>query len=193
MTATLASDVDLNNLRIAVDVPISVRGALLESASAAIREAAGSQISRDSTTITFGSAPGYWLAIPVTPVVSVSDVAIDGQSVTGWRLVDGRLWLSEGWPHPPAEVTISVTYGYDPVPADIVNLACMLVAAGAAASRTSFEGHRGLAGVSVDDYSETYVSGDAADTVDPMEIPERTRLWLRARFGGGAAVVGARR
>ena len=50
-----------------------------------------------------------------------------------------------------------------------------------------FAGHRGLS-ETIDDYQAGYASG-ADEVVDPTELPEHTRAWLRRRFGPNSAVV----
>lgn len=187
----LATLADLTELGIAI-TPAPLVDSLLTSVSAEIREAAGVMIGPKSTsTIKLTGGRERYLAIPATPVRSVSLVLLDGAAVSDWRLTDGRLWRACGWASDegPSEVTVTLEHGLDEVPADIVRLACMLVAAGLAASTDGFEGHRGKQYTSIDDYREGYLSG-AEEVVDPAEIPDRTRAMLRRRFGGGVYETG---
>jgi len=41
----------------------------------------------------------------------------------------------------------------------------------------------------IDDMSEQYATPNSNTKAGPMELPEATKADLRARFGGGAAVV----
>lgn len=165
---------------------------VLVAASDAVRDAAGVAISRTTSTITIGGTTSRSLLLPGGPVVSVETVLVDGDPVTDWRLVDGQLWRSCRWSSrsEPSSVTITYTHGYDPVPADIVQLVCTLTAAGLAAVKDGVGGRRGVTSVAIDDYRESYATGDD-EILDPMELPQRTRDALRSRFSGNPAVVGS--
>lgn len=197
--APLATATDLSAR--GIDVSDSARtAALLEAASAAVREAAGSPIVGESATISVAGNAGQWLTIPVSPVRSVTAVAIDETTVGDWRLIEGRLWRLLGWQSrllldgqsvaAPSIVTVTLTYGLDAVPADIVDLVCSLVAGGVARAAQSYDPNRSLAYERIDDYQRGFRQGDD-EIVSPLELPERTRAWLRQRFGGGAYVTGS--
>lgn len=168
---------------------------LLESASAAVREAAGVPITETTATIKLATPHGRRLTLP-PPVRTVASVTVDGDTVDDWALVGHSLWWSRGWQAPgeiPGVVTVTLTFGLSEVPADIVDLVCNLVGAGVRHSEEGYAARKtGLAGwaEAVDDYrrSEQYAQ-NADQTSTPMELPERTRRWLRKRFGGGATVV----
>lgn len=164
--------------------------ALLASASAAIRDAAGVPISRTTATITLATPAGRRLDLP-PPVQSVDSVAIDGDPVTDWSLVDNSLWRVRPWTRPgdiPKPVTVTLTFGLSEVPADIVDLVCNLVAAGLAHAEGGYESSVGKLSERIDDYSVQYAQGADA-VVSPMELPERTRRMLARRFGGSAAMA----
>lgn len=165
---------------------------LLASVSAAVREAAGVTISSTTSTVTVTGSTDRWLRLPGGPVTAVSAVEIDGVAVTDYKLRDGMLWRASGWSGPcePADIDVTYTQGYDPVPADIVRLVCLLTAAGITQDADGY-GTRGMAYTSVDDYREGYRQGED-EVVDHTELPERTRADLAARFGGGAFVTGSR-
>ena len=77
-------------------------------------------------------------------------------------------------------------HGLAEVPADIVQLVCDFAIAG---MNTAGNGSRsGVTSEAVDDYRVTYADGEDAQA-SVVEIPERTRLMLRQRFGGGTYVV----
>lgn len=167
--------------------------AMLEAATDAIRDAAGSAISRVISTVTLEGDQGKRLHLPAGPVHAVSAVSIDGVAVTDWRLVSGSLWRSHGWAGcEPSLVEVTYDHGYDPVPADIVGLVCDFATAGIL---NAGEGtHAGLTGDSerIDDYSHwrQFAAGDDA-TASAMEVPAGTRRMLRQRFDGGVFVTGA--
>ena len=164
--------------------------ALLASASAAIRDAAGVPISRTTATITLATPAGRRLDLP-PPVQSVDSVAIDGDPVTDWSLVDNSLWRVRPWTRPgdiPKPVTVTLTFGLSEVPADIVDLVCNLVAAGLAHAEGGYASSVGKVSERIDDYSVQYAQGADA-VVSPMELPERTRRMLARRFGGSSAMA----
>lgn len=162
----------------------------LAAASDAVRDAAGSPISLATSTVKVGAPSGQWLQLPAQPVRSVSAVSIDGVAVTDWALIDGALYRAAGWSCLPAVVEITFTSGFDPVPADVIDLVCQFAIAGLL---TANDGARtGLAYESIDDYRVGYQQGGEA-TASAMEVPARTRQMLRSRFGvGGSYVTGSR-
>lgn len=164
---------------------------MLAVASTIVREAAGSPILQTTSTVTVGGWGERNLTLPGQPVMAVSAVSVDGQAVGDHQLVDGRLWryCGFGWAHCPASVTVTYTHGLATVPADIVDLVCNLVIAGAAALEEG-GGTRDPRTVAeeIDDYSVTWAKGaEAVATV--MELPPGTRRLLASRFGGGAGMV----
>ena len=167
--------------------------AFLAAASAAVRDAAGVPITRDTYTATIAGSLSEWLILPGQPVVSVSDVKIDDTAVTDWKLVGGNLWRCHGWQechYSPSAVTLTITGGLTAVPADIVDLVCAMVGMALARAEGGEYSSRGdLIQVRIDDYSEGYESSAATRTAGPMELPELTRQRLRARFGGGVTLL----
>jgi hypothetical protein len=171
-------------------------GVYLEEASAAVREAAGVPISQTTSTVALeGPDDSLWLTLPGPPIVSVASVAIDGETVTDWRLRSHQLWRACGWSPgcEPSEVTVIQTHGLAPVPADIVGLVCRIAAAVLIAYRAQ-PGGEGLAAKDVrseriGDYAVTYGDGGR---ITEIELPEYLREQLAARFGGGVAVVRSR-
>lgn len=164
-------------------------GQLLDAASSAIRDAAGSAISRSQTTVRLLGTREQWLAVPLQPAHAVTDVTVGGASVE-FLFTGDRLWRADGWQSTaaPQMVEMTIDAGYDPVPADVVDLCCSLVAAQLAATDDGYDPKRNLASLRIDDYSEGYFKGED-EIVNPLELPTRTREWLRGRFGGSAHVI----
>ena len=109
----------------------------------------------------------------------------------------GRLHRPGGWGggRQRPETTIDYPHGLPEGPADIVALAAAMVIAGALAARDGgWELQNGrVSSIGIDDYREGYAtSGEGMEQVTPMSLPERTRLWLASRFGGGARVLRTR-
>ena len=127
--APLASVADLEARGLAVDASeAAVVNVYLGVASAAVREAAGSAITRTTSTLTLEGGPGQRMTLPGPPIVSVDAVTVDGRTVSGWRLVSGRLWRAAGWSgREPSEVEVTYTHGLVDVPDDIVDLVLSLI------------------------------------------------------------------
>lgn len=169
--------------------------ALLASASAAVRAAAGRHpITETTATIVLPTPEGRRLALP-GPVRSVSSVAIDGTVVTDWTKSTDSLWR-DTWKLSsddlPGEITVSLTFGLSAAPDDIVDLVCNLVGAGLEHAEAGYAARSGLAGESerIDDYdrSRQYAQGGQA-IATPMELPAGTKRALRARFAAGGLVT----
>ncbi|KAB2808317.1 hypothetical protein F9L07_22645 [Pimelobacter simplex] len=159
----------------------------INAASTSIRDAAGVPISAFTGTITTDAPGGVKLSLPA-PVRDVTAVTLDGSPVTDWRNIGDGLWRRHGWGHDHAPVTVTGTFGLPSVPADIVQL-CVDLAVAWLQHQTAGGGSvAGLKSVSIDDASESYTD-EAAGQITPVFIPEITRNWLSARFGGGAYVV----
>ena len=185
----LAGTADLEARGLPSD-PASLAGELLASVSAAVREAAGAPISRVTVDLTLTGTREQFLPLHVTPIVLVEAVAIEGRAVADWKLRDGRLWRPGGWGGQHQDVTATVTYGYEPVPADIVGLVCSFVGAGLIAhAEGGLVRDRGISYERIDDYQYGLRSGDD-EIVDVTELPQRVKDSLRARFSGQAHVIG---
>lgn len=187
--APLAAAADLSALGVDIS-DVDLTALALTAASDAVRDAAGVPISRATSTFTVQGTRSQWLDLPVMPVASVATVEIDGTTVTDYKLVSGALWRSGYWAGcgEPSLVEVTATHGYTDVPADIVVLVSQVAAAVINAAADGIEAKTGLAYESIDDYRVGYTQGaDAQPYV--VELPERTRLALRRRFGGGVAVT----
>ncbi|MDG9705548.1 hypothetical protein [Streptomyces sp. DH37] len=193
----LATVADLTARGLTVDASeTAIAGTCLDIASALVREAAGVPISQLTSTVAVEGVASQWLTLPGAPVTDVSAVAIDGETVTDWRLRSGRLWRRDGWSHrwEPSEVEATYTHGLAEVPADIVDMVCRLAAASLLAFRDSgadgsYLGARVPMQERIGDYSATYAYAQQAAE---NELLPHQRQQLRARFGGGAAVVRSR-
>jgi hypothetical protein len=167
----------------------------LDVASTAVREAAGTAISRTTSTITLEGVPGQRLKLPGLPIVSVASVTIDGDAVTDWLLRSERLWRAAGWTAcEPSEVEVTYTHGLATVPSDIVDLVCRMVAAAVSAYRALEDGEALAADKEVTserlgDWAVTYGSDGR---VTEMDLPQHWRERLAARFGGGMGLMRSR-
>lgn len=188
----LAAIDDLENRGIAVE-PRVLTESLLDSVSAAVRDAAGSPISLEESTITLSGTPSQWLPLNVYAPREPSAVVVDGVEVTDFKLIDDQLWRRGGWVvrSEPSQVTLTLEHGLDRVPADIVNMVCMFVAAGMAEAASGFSKPRGRQYISLDDYREGFATGER-EIIDPTELPERVQNALRKRFAGSVVVTGGR-
>lgn len=167
--------------------------ALLASASAAVREAAGCSITEVTGTVTLDGGNRRFIPLPGWAIRSVASVLWDGNAVTDFRLRDGQLFRAYGWggDFDPPVLTVTYTQGLTEVPADIVNLVCSLVAAGLARVAEGYDPKRGISSERIDDYQRSFTRGED-EVVAPMELPPATREWLARRFGNGSAVTGER-
>lgn len=202
--AALATTADLDARGITYDdlTGAVVVDALLDEASAIVRDAAGAPISEATSAVTLvGYRHQTRIRLPGPPIQSVSTVTIDGETVTDWRLEHNTLWRQNRWSddYGPATVVVTMTHGLPTVPDDIVGLVCSMVAAGLKAARAEDNG-TGLAArdpaiqstsEQIDDYSTTttYATGRDSRGSTVMDLPRATRDRLRARFGGGATTV----
>lgn len=183
----LATTADLTARKIPTTDTATI-AALLRAASDSIRDAAGGPISQFAGTIEFEGDCQAWLTFPL-PIASIDTITINGTTVDGWKVRGGRLWRGRGWNAGYGnDFAITGTFGLAEVPEDIVDLTCSLVAAGLAAIEDGYDPKRGLMSLAIDDFREGYAKGDD-EIINPMQLPERTREWLRLRFGGGTYVT----
>lgn len=190
--ASLASTGDLSDRGIDTS-DATLAETMLDVASAAVRQAAGSPISETESTVVLYAWGDSLLHLPGLPVQTVATVEIDGTATTDFRFVGTALWRASGWgcSSEPADVEVTMTHGLSEVPADIVDLVCNLAAAGQAEAASMAAGGAFDPRVvveSIDDYRVQYAEGAAA-VASVFDLPTGTRARLRARFGGGASVV----
>ncbi|MER7799005.1 hypothetical protein ABTX71_01605 [Streptomyces parvulus] len=194
--APLATVDDLEARGLTIDpTEADVVDVYLGVASAAVREAAESVISRTTSTISLEGERGQWLTLPGLPVVSVDQVAIDGRTVTDWRLRSGRLWRAVGWTGcEPSDVTVTYTHGLADVPEDIVDLVCRMTAAALVAYRSE-DGGMGLAAdkeVTSERLGDWAVTYGSDGRVTEMDLPQYWRERLAARFGNSITALRSR-
>lgn len=194
--APLATVDDLEARGLTVDPgEVGIVNVYLGVASAAVREAAGTAITRTTSTLTLEGVLGQRLTLPGPPIVSVDAVAVDGRTVTDWRLRSERLWRAAGWSGiEPSEVEVTYTHGLLSVPDDIIDLVCRAVAAALVAYRSE-DGGTGLAADKeitserLGDWSVTY---GADGRVTEMELTQAWRDRLAARFGNSITALMSR-
>lgn len=192
----LATVADMAALGVTVEAeeqPIAEQ--YLAVASASVREAAGCAISQTTDTVVLAGQREDRLPLPGPPVTSVEEVLLDEEEVGGWRLSRPRasLYRACGWGGDHAEVEVTYTHGLPEVPADIVALVCRIAATTLMAWRSDETGGglgvRRVTQLRIGDYSASFANDG---TMTEVELPATTRAQLRARFGGGAAVVRTR-
>lgn len=193
MLAALADTDDLTARNITVPDGVDA-STILDSASAAIREAAGCSISYGPSTITLVVDDPCDFDLPAGPVASVASVVVDSVAVVGWRKVGDTLhmprtrwWGDDGL---PVEVTVTYTHGYPVIPADIVDLACSLAAmafAVAAAGGYASDSQTGY--IELGDFKKGFVHPEGTESPSPVAIPDMVRDALRARFGTSVGLL----
>jgi hypothetical protein len=82
-------------------------------------------------------------------------------------------------------VTLTMTHGLDPVPADIVDLVCRMAAQALLAFRGGDPAPRQVSSERIGDYSVTYADTESG----VMSLTTYQANKLAARFGNGAGMV----
>ncbi|WP_328920568.1 hypothetical protein OG911_25295 [Streptomyces sp. NBC_00208] len=161
----------------------SVTNTYLAVASAAIRDAAGSNISQTTVTVILDGNCEQRLRLPGAPVTAIHAVTLDEVPVLDAKLSNGALVRSAGWAGD--DVSVTYTYGLPAIPADIVDLTCRLAANALAAYRSGDPAARQVVSERIGDYAVTY-----ADTeTGTLSLADHQRSRLAARFGTSIAVV----
>ncbi|KOG21997.1 hypothetical protein [Streptomyces viridochromogenes] len=190
----LATTADLaaRGVTVAAEETAFVNSALA-TASAVVREAAGSPISETTSTVELPGEAAAWLHLPGLPVRSVSAVLLDGVAVTDWKLRAGALWRACGWQSgcDPSDVTVTYVHGLPEVPEDIVDLVCRMAGQALVKYRENPEaiGTKPVVQERIGDYSVTYAY---ELTYSDMELPKYLRRRLAARFGNGVETARTR-
>lgn len=96
--------------------------ALLAAAQAAVERRAGLALSPRTLRVEAEVRDGA-LTLGVHPVTAVTDVARDGETVTGWHRIGARL---SGLPRGMVAVTFEA--GFDPLPPDLAQAVLLLAA-----------------------------------------------------------------
>lgn len=196
--AALATTTDLTARDITVPAGMNAT-VVLDSASSAVRDAAGCPISQTTSTVALVTDDWCSLELPGVPVTACTSVAVEGVTVTpstltngcwsdGWRLAGNTILFRGQTFEIPATVTVTYTHGFAVVPTDIVDLVC-----GVAAIAFAQDGDYGNAGrlqsVRLGDFAESYNPAAGAGSPSPVAIPKSVRDALRARFGTSAATL----
>lgn len=186
---SLATETDLaQSLPDGTTMPAGDATRALAVASDAVREAAKAYISETDVTVTLPAPMGRKLSLPY-PVKDVTSVTVDGAAGSPTYRVDiDGLWCDSGWSTYGGTVSVSYTYGYATVPADIVDLTCQLALEWLDHINNGGGSTAGLKSVKIDDGAETYTD-EATAQISPVYIPEATASKLLARFGGAGATV----
>lgn len=127
---------------------------LLEAVSGDIRSYCGWSISaEDGAVWTVDGDGSEVLAVPSLHLRAVNSVTVDGSSVDladlEWSEA-GYLVNRNRWPRKLRSVVVNGDHGYDPVPAEIVTVACSM-----ASRLRPTAGAGGASSVRIGDYSET--------------------------------------
>lgn len=132
----------------------------LASASAVIRKWARQTISRVvDDTVRLRVLDCDELVLPQRPVVSVSEVAVNGLVLNDWVLSGDRLLRAGGWHRLPGTTTypdpglvqVTYTHGFEEIPDD-VRAVCLDLASATLANPSM------LRQESIDDYARTFAS-----------------------------------
>lgn len=195
-----AADLDARN----ITVPPAVdEDAILASASAAVRDAAGCPILTTTSTVSIpvGDRWEQNLDLPGGPVTAVSSVVANGVTLvagTDFFKVGNALWRPLGWlssdtvpPWRPLEVVVTYTHGYATVPADIVDLVCALAAMSFAQSGSGYGQQSRLQSMKLGQLAKTFAH-PAGESPSPLAIPDAVRENLRERFGTSVLTVSQR-
>ena len=167
---------------------------LIRSASAAVTDAAQSPILETRSTVEITAMPKKILRLPGLPISEIHSVTVAGVAVTGWVPVEAGVHLAIGWSRDGLErVTVDYTHGLTAVPEDIKDLVARMVLAGLLAAEDGGDGlalsNGRLSSVAIDDFKESYATGEDVEAVTEMTLPKRTRDWLASRFGAGGPSV----
>jgi hypothetical protein len=189
--APLASVADLEARGVTIDPSeVATVNVFLDVASSLVREAAGSPISETTSTVVLEGERISRLRLPGPPIRSVSEVLVDGQAVTGWKLASGALYGAAGW-RPgcePSDVEVTYVHGLPTVPADIVDLVCRLAGQELSAFRSGEGVSRAVQSERIGDYQVTYADTESGTMI--LTAFQRERL--AARFGGGVGTARVR-
>lgn len=196
--APLAQTTDLAARNITVPSDMDAT-AVLASASAAVREAAGCAISSTTSTVNLIADDWCTLDLPGVPVTAVASVAVEGTVLApstltsgcwsaGWRLSGNTIVFRGQWFELPATITVTYTHGLTVVPDDIVDLVCS-VAAMAFQQDGDYSGAGRLQSIRLGDYAESYNPAYGPESPSPVGIPKSVRDQLRVRFGTSTAAL----
>lgn len=165
--ASVTDVVDFLQVDISTDSQIASAERALTAASAAIRNYTKQTIEQVADDeVTFDGKGGARLYLPQLPVVSVSKVVEDGETLvdgTDYKLgAYGILHRLEGneWAEGLQNITVTYTHGYETIPDDIVDVCTRAAARAYQLGLRSAEdaGVPGVASKQLGDFAVTYAS-----------------------------------
>lgn len=118
---------------------------VLRLAASTVRRRTRQTFTSGSSTVVLPVPDGEWLSLPERPVRAVTSVTVDSLPVSGWSLINGRVYLPAGWFAVTPTVTVTYEHG-GPVPDDVLSAALAVAA-------DLWENPRDLGGESIDDYT----------------------------------------
>ena len=192
--ADLIAIEDLEAYDVELDLSSSRVAAFIAEASAEVIDAAGAPILQQRSEVELTAMPSKILPLPGLPIAEIHSVKVEGVPFTGWKRLTGGLFREDGWSRCGLEtVTVDYTHGLGAVPADIKGLVCRMVIAALLQAEDGADGlainNGRLSSFAVDDYKESYATGEEVEAVTEMTLPERTRQRLAKRFGNNGPVV----
>lgn len=192
--ADLITVEDLEAYDVEMDLTSPRIAALIASASDEVIDAAGAPILQTRSEVEIPAMPSKILTLPGLPISAIHSVTIDGVPVTGWKRITAGLYLAEGWSRWDLDiVTVDYTHGLPTVPGDIKDLVARMVIAGVLAAQDGADGlpinNGRLSSFAIDDYKESYATGEEVEAITEMTLPERTRQRLAKRFGNSGPTV----
>lgn len=105
------------------DVDTSTANQALVVASGLVNNAAGTRFESTASVYTIASWGRWYLTIPNTPIIAVSQVAINGVPIVDYTRILDRIYRRGGFGvpgvFPPDVLTVTYTYGYAAVPDEI--------------------------------------------------------------------------
>jgi hypothetical protein len=105
------------------DVDTSTANQALVVASSLFNNAAGTRFESTASVYTIASWGRWYLTLPNTPVIAVTQVAINGVAITDYTRINDRLFRRGGFGvpgvFPPDVLTVTYTYGYAAVPDEV--------------------------------------------------------------------------
>jgi len=213
----------LQDLADALQIPVGTLPAgtgtlLLETATAAVQQAAGQRIVQvTNETISILSTSDSWLDLPQIPVTAVGTVVLDGTTLTlntDYKVFGNRLWRRQGWQNnlgqqwgldwgwnwrPWWSTNGNVFTGPEPSLSTVTythgyasGAQELQLARSAVLSlaRSAYANPSGVQSESIDDYSINYMSARALTS--QMELTAAVKSALRRQYGrrGGLVRVG---
>lgn len=159
------------------DLIIGQWQAALDDASGYLRTVIGQPVNAGTAQLTVRTddhgGADLWL-VPVTAITEILDPDGNAVASTDWDLQGQHLQLRR----PCVEYTVSLTYGYATVPAELARWTKVLASVQIQAAAGGTLGLDSITSVAVDDGKVTYEPGMT------VQLSDTTAQWLKATFGG---------